>query len=543
MTSIRSTSDELDSYMYQTVGHDAIDFYGECMELPLFRREIVGSSIAKDADYTVTLQDEVEDLYQLLREVKEEMPEVQAVASGAILSNYQRVRVEHVCLRLGLTSLSYLWQRDQKKLMEDMIAANVNAILIKVAAIGLEVKHLGKSLSQMYPHLLHIHELYDCHICGEGGEFETFTLDTPIFKKRIVIDALEIVLHSDDAFAPVAYAKIKKAHLEAKRPDEIGMSAELQRTLVSTMHLEVHGEPEPMQRHAPTRMAAAAVSTSIKGSYMAIGGLMARNVCKTEPPHVNRTIAEETITVMDAIQEQLQSNGFAWDCVVVMHVYLDDMSKFAQLNEAYKNYFGLNPPPRITVQLSLPCRAQVQVDCLAFRSASVSQKRSLHVQSISYWAPANIGPYSQVCYVGDQTYIAGQIGLIPQCMELVAPAADDQRAFSREALLALQHSQAILLAIGGDLVADAALCVCYVSDGRYFGEARRIWRSTTERCLIQVPVILVAVPGLPRGANVEWEIVSGNRASLPNYTTDPEDGSAEEVSDPVGYNGSYFTCA
>ncbi|KAI8996727.1 hypothetical protein BC832DRAFT_571876 [Gaertneriomyces semiglobifer] len=179
--------DELDSYMYQTVGHDAIDFYGECMELPLFRREIVGSSIAKDADYTVTLQDEVEDLYQLLKEVKEKMPEVQAVASGAILSNYQRVRVEHVCLRLGLTSLSYLWQRDQKKLMEDMIAANVNAILIKVAAIGLEVKHLGKSLSRMFPHLLRIHELYDCHICGEGGEFETFTLDIPIFKKRIVM--------------------------------------------------------------------------------------------------------------------------------------------------------------------------------------------------------------------------------------------------------------------------------------------------------------------------------------------------------------------
>lgn len=28
---------ELDSYMYQTVGHEAIQLYAEAMELPLFR--------------------------------------------------------------------------------------------------------------------------------------------------------------------------------------------------------------------------------------------------------------------------------------------------------------------------------------------------------------------------------------------------------------------------------------------------------------------------------------------------------------------------
>ena len=45
------------------------------------------------------------------------MPEVSAVASGAILSTYQRVRVEHVCSRLKLVSLGYLWRRDQKELL------------------------------------------------------------------------------------------------------------------------------------------------------------------------------------------------------------------------------------------------------------------------------------------------------------------------------------------------------------------------------------------------------------------------------------------
>jgi hypothetical protein len=30
---------------------------------------------------------------------------------------------------------------------------------------------------------------------------------------------------------------------------------------------------------------------------------------------------------------------------------------------------------------------------------SIDRKRSMHVQSISHWAPANIGPYSQCVQV------------------------------------------------------------------------------------------------------------------------------------------------
>ena len=63
-------ADELDSYMYQTVGHHAIDLYAEAMGLPLYRRTIQGQSKVTGHDYTPTENDEVEDLYQLLLEVK-----------------------------------------------------------------------------------------------------------------------------------------------------------------------------------------------------------------------------------------------------------------------------------------------------------------------------------------------------------------------------------------------------------------------------------------------------------------------------------------
>ncbi len=82
--------------MYQTVGHDAISLFSEATGLPLYREAIRGTSLQQGSDYILHSQeDEVEDLYRLLVRVKE-AEAVEAVSVGAILSNYQRVRVENV---------------------------------------------------------------------------------------------------------------------------------------------------------------------------------------------------------------------------------------------------------------------------------------------------------------------------------------------------------------------------------------------------------------------------------------------------------------
>lgn len=41
------------------------------------------------------------------------------------------------CQRLGVISLTYLWQRDQSELLREMLDAGINAVLIKVASMGL----------------------------------------------------------------------------------------------------------------------------------------------------------------------------------------------------------------------------------------------------------------------------------------------------------------------------------------------------------------------------------------------------------------------
>lgn len=68
--------------------------------------------------------DEVEDMFIMLKEVKRKIPSITAVSSGAIASDYQRLRVESVCSRLGLVSFAYLWKEDQSLLLQEMVTCS-----------------------------------------------------------------------------------------------------------------------------------------------------------------------------------------------------------------------------------------------------------------------------------------------------------------------------------------------------------------------------------------------------------------------------------
>lgn len=97
---IRSSevTEEADSYMYQTVGSQMIEAIGSCLDVPVVTHTLSGCPKAVTGlDYEETEGDEVEDLYKLLNHIKTLYPTVKYVSTGAILSDYQRCRVEHVC--------------------------------------------------------------------------------------------------------------------------------------------------------------------------------------------------------------------------------------------------------------------------------------------------------------------------------------------------------------------------------------------------------------------------------------------------------------
>lgn len=209
--------DELDSYMYQTVGHQAIGLIAESLGKPLFRANISCQPVNKNLNYDVEETDEVELLYQLLWDIRHKHKlEFDAISVGAIASSYQKSRCENICKRLNLTMLAYLWDQDQDILLQSMIDNNFHAIIIKVACLGLDQKHLGLSIEEMQPLLRDLNLKYGTNICGEGGEYESLVLDCPLYKKRLVIDKCDTICHSNDVIAPVYYLKPMSLHLQQK---------------------------------------------------------------------------------------------------------------------------------------------------------------------------------------------------------------------------------------------------------------------------------------------------------------------------------------
>ncbi|CAD8084827.1 unnamed protein product [Paramecium sonneborni] len=216
----KNIGNETDSFMYQSVGTNIIEAISQALDKPLLKKEIQGKPKITNLAYQCNDEekegDEVEDLFLILKEAITLYPDIKGVSSGAIASTYQKIRVENCCQRLGLVSMAYLWNQDQFTLLDQMLQNNMKIILIKVAALGLTQKHLGKSIQDLYEHFKEIHEKYGFHPCGEGGEFESFVLDCPLYKKRIQINESEIICHENNSVAPVYYLLIKSYSLIEK---------------------------------------------------------------------------------------------------------------------------------------------------------------------------------------------------------------------------------------------------------------------------------------------------------------------------------------
>jgi len=87
------------------------------------------------------------------------------------------------------------------------------------------------------------------------------------------------------------------------------------------------------------------------------------------------------------------------------------MDDFGAINAVYSTMFGTSPPSRACVGVRLPLGTRVRMDCFAFDDSEIKEaplrRQGLHVQGISYWVPANIGPYSQAIQV--RTLVNGHV--------------------------------------------------------------------------------------------------------------------------------------
>lgn len=157
-----------ESYMYHIPQIERTEYQAQAMEIP---RDVY------------RIGDEMEELKKIL-----ENYDVDAVVSGAIASNYQKTKIEEVCTDLGLLSYAPLWAKDQEMLLRDMLSAGLEIMIIGVYAYGLDEWYLGKIIdSEVLEKLKEVEKKYKINMAGEGGEYESFVIDAPFFKKRVIV--------------------------------------------------------------------------------------------------------------------------------------------------------------------------------------------------------------------------------------------------------------------------------------------------------------------------------------------------------------------
>lgn len=560
--------EDTDSFMYQTIGHSVIPLYEKALGLPLYRQEILGSAVNSAKDYGPQTQgqdsakDETESLVPLLRKVMAAHPVIDAVSTGAILSDYQRTRVESVALRLGLVPLSYLWQypslppATQTSLLEDMAAAGQDSRIIKVASGGMDDSFLWQNVADARTRnrLTRASQRFgtagDGSALGEGGEYETLAIagPAPLWKGRIVVEegGREVVAgEAGSATVRILDASVGDCQQSEQRvrvPQLLEARFEQMLLKMSSIdRTDPIAAPSPDPSHE---------SSAKSDELLFISDLTG----------VGSGAASQTEMIMNELHNRLQQAGHSFSHVAYTSIILRDMNDFAAVNASYgKRFIHPNPPARVTLSCAdvLPDAALVAISATSIRTQPGVFRKGLHVQSRSYWAPANIGPYSQAISTpmsetnNDLVYIAGQIPLAPASMQLCEPCGSDTtETFLHQAILALQH----LYRIGNAVKVRSWVSVIafITAPSRHAARerahlARRVWHAAheptvtgeasdesddenfdvwdqqrgqggpswrtqctsegdggTTRNLPTPPIAVLQVDSLPRGASIEW---------------------------------------
>ncbi|KAF5223296.1 hypothetical protein ECC02_003574 [Trypanosoma cruzi] len=410
---------ELDSYFFQTVGHEAVESIVHCMGLPLRRAYIrAGQSKVQDLHYSKERddEDEVETLYRLLHSVKEEFAEVEGVTTGAILSHYQRYRVEDVCGRLGLQSLAFLWQRPAEEVLDIAAVLHVHAILVKTASIGLDPRiHVGLSLEDVRPTLEKAQRLYGAHSAGEGGEFETIVLDCPLFRDQCLgVSLLERVIVDDNDYSPSGYARFK-VKLRDKTMEERALSKEL------LLRLPTLTFPSDRMCHLPRVDQLINVynenlewEKSFRPSNID-AKFWGDNCCDVYESDVLHTEDEVEYCVTGVLQRIVEDMSGRNREVFFMLVFSPSIRYFGFFFEAFAHFFPNPQPPGCAFAEFSDKKAF----CLEVLSAprEFIQRATLQVRSSSCCGPVSMGPHSFSNLVNTNAercvIVSGCIGLVP----------------------------------------------------------------------------------------------------------------------------------
>jgi len=188
-------SENKESYMFQTPGNDFLEVQAKALNLPLIKVKTKGEK-----------EIELKDLKKAIK-IAIKKYNIEGIISGAIKSNYQSIRIQNICNDLKIWSINPLWQTNEKKYLDELIKNKFEIKIIAIASYPFTRDTLGKIIDEKTKYeIINISEKYKISCVGEGGEFETFVLNSPLFKHKLEIKEYDKIMESENC----GFIQIKK---------------------------------------------------------------------------------------------------------------------------------------------------------------------------------------------------------------------------------------------------------------------------------------------------------------------------------------------
>ncbi|PSO06566.1 hypothetical protein B9Q04_15380 [Candidatus Marsarchaeota G2 archaeon BE_D] len=166
-----------DSYMFHTVNLHVVEKQAECANLPLASLSVSG-----------VREVEVEEFSSQLSRLREEHG-FEALVTGGVWSEYQRVRFDSACEAADLKCFSPLWHKKPETLFKTYLDHGFKFMFSGVYALGFSDTWVGRLIqAEDLQKLVELNQRYGVSIIGEGGEYESLVLDCPLFQyKRLSV--------------------------------------------------------------------------------------------------------------------------------------------------------------------------------------------------------------------------------------------------------------------------------------------------------------------------------------------------------------------
>lgn len=157
-----------------------ISAQSQATEIPLIQRDTTWNNYEESFKVTMT------ELKQI---------GIEGSVFGDIDIQEHRDWVDRICNEVSIKPLELLWGLKPDQILIDFIEKGFEAIVVNVRADLFGREWLGRKVDRSFiDDLQKLQGKHDIHICGESGEYHTFVIDGPFFKKRIeILDCIRVL--------------------------------------------------------------------------------------------------------------------------------------------------------------------------------------------------------------------------------------------------------------------------------------------------------------------------------------------------------------